>query len=58
MPEVIPNPVYWARFSQQRPHRCERKDKPQWLPAYGGSPATMSHFGLNSRWLYLDEKAT
>ena len=25
---------------------------------YGGSPATMSHFGQNSRWLFLDEKAT
>jgi hypothetical protein len=24
---------------------------------YGGSPATMSHFGQYSRWLFLDEKA-
>jgi len=25
---------------------------------YGGSPAPMSHFGQNPRWLFLDEKAT
>jgi hypothetical protein len=27
------------------------------MGSYGGSPATMSHFGQNSRWLFLDEKA-
>jgi hypothetical protein len=28
------------------------------IAGYGGSPATMSHFEQNSRWLFLDEKAT